>query len=60
MTVAVENVNDVAPRFVNLPSECIEVEESRSFGATVIPLSVEDADSVRFTYGIVSGQDRDK
>lgn len=60
MTVTVENVNDIAPRFVNMPSECIEVEESRTIGAAVIALSVEDADSVHFNYGILSGQDRDK
>ena len=60
MTVTVENVNDFAPRFVDLPTECIEVEESRAIGDTVIQLRVEDRDSDNFRYCIVGGQDRDK
>ena len=60
MTVTVENVNDFAPRFVDVPTECIEVEESRAIGVTVIQLRVEDRDSDNFRYCIVGGQDRDK
>lgn len=60
MTVTVENVNDFAPRFVDVPTECIEVEESRAIGVKVIQLRVEDRDSDNFRYCIVGGQDRDK
>ena len=60
MTVTVENVNDFAPRFVDVPTKCIEVEESRAIGDTVIQLRVEDRDSDNFRYCIVGGQDRDK
>ena len=60
VTVTVENVNDFAPRFVDVPTECIEVEESRAIGDIVIRLRVEDRDSENFMYCIVGGQDRNK
>lgn len=60
VTVIVENVNDIAPQFVDVPLECIEVEETRGIDATVITLRVEDADSMHFYYSIASGQDRNK
>ena len=60
VTVIVENVNDVAPRFVNVPSDCIDVEETRGVGLTVFILRVEDADSTEFNFNITDGQDESK
>ena len=60
VTVTVENVDDVATRFVGLPSGCLEVKENQAIGAEVLRLSVEDADSKFFNYRIHTLQDRSK